>query len=128
MKTLSVVAIVASLGVFTFPVSANSFDVCLKDSTSPSCTSYLEGVVDGALMYRKDVPAKKVEANSYESRALKYRDGKRYQKANSKYCASQVPIKSDIVDALSEQVAMDNVSNSDELESVINSLMDCLKQ
>ena len=128
MKTLSVVAIVASLGVFTFPVSANSFDVCLKDSTSPSCTSYLEGVVDGALMYRKDVPAKKVEANSYESRALKYRAGKRYQKANSKYCASQVPIKSDIVDALSEQVAMDNVSNSDELESLINSLMDCRKQ
>ena len=128
MKTLSVVVLVTSLGIFASPVSANAFDVCLKDSASPSCTSYLEGVGDGALMYRKDVPAKKVEANSYESRALKYRAGKRYQKANSKYCASQVPVKSDIVDALSEQVAMDNVSNSDELESVINSLMDCRKQ
>ncbi|WP_434928559.1 hypothetical protein ACRWQM_13180 [Shewanella sp. HL-SH5] len=129
MKLLSVIAFTVTMGVFTTPAFANSFDVCLTDSESPSCNSYLEGVVDGALMYRKNVPAKKVNADGgYESRALKYRAGKRYQKANAKYCVSHIPDSSDIVDALTEQVSMGNVSNSDDLETVINSLMDCRSQ
>lgn len=129
MKLLSVIALTVSVGVFATPALSNSFDVCLSDSNSPSCNSYLEGVVDGALMYRKNVPAKKVNAEGgYESRALKYRAGKRYQKANAKYCVSHIPVQADIVDALVEQVSMGNVTNSDDLETVINSLMDCRSQ
>jgi hypothetical protein len=113
---------------FVIPVSAESFNVCLDSSDSsdsPTCQSYLEGVVDGALMYRDDLAKKRIDPNDYESRALKYRAGKRYQSANLNYCASHIPVKSEIVSALTEQVSLNNVNNSDELESVITSLMDC---
>ncbi|QDE30400.1 MULTISPECIES: hypothetical protein [Shewanella] len=110
---------------FVIPVSAESFNVCLESSDSPTCQSYLEGVVDGALMYRDDLAKKRIDPNDYESRALKYRAGKRYQTANLNYCSSHIPVKSEIVSALTEQVSLNNVKNSDELESVITSLMDC---
>ncbi|AZG74277.1 hypothetical protein [Shewanella livingstonensis] len=110
---------------FVIPASAESFNVCLKSSDSPTCQSYLEGVVDGALMYRDDLAKKRINPNDYESRALKYRAGKRYQSANLNYCSSHIPVKSEIVSALTEQVSLNNVNNSDELESVITSLMDC---
>ncbi|MCL1141417.1 hypothetical protein [Shewanella gaetbuli] len=127
MKSLPVAILMVAVSAVSTPVLANAFDVCLKDSSSKSCAVYLEGVVDGALMYRKDVSLKSIEADGYESRALKYRAGKRYQKANSKYCASNIPVKADIVAALTEQVAMGNVDTSAELETVINTLMDCRK-
>ncbi|WP_137222337.1 hypothetical protein [Shewanella sp. MEBiC00475] len=113
------------LSSFVIPVSAESFNVCLESSDSPTCQSYLEGVVDGALMYRDDLAKKRIDPNDYESRALKYRAGKRYQTANLNYCSSHIPVKSEIVSALTEQVSLNNVKNSDELESVITSLMDC---
>ena len=113
------------LSGFVIPASADSFDVCLQSSESPICQSYLGGVVDGALMFRDNQIKKRINPNDYESRALKYRAGKRYQKANINYCASHILVKSEVVSALTEQVALNNVSNSDELESVITSLMDC---
>ncbi|MDD8059445.1 MULTISPECIES: hypothetical protein [Shewanella] len=113
------------LSVFVIPASANSFDVCLTSSESATCQSYLEGVVDGAMMYRDNQAKKRIDPNNYESRALKYRAGKRYQIANINYCSSHILVKSEVVSALTEQVALKNVSNSDELESVITTILDC---
>ncbi|GGP40627.1 hypothetical protein [Shewanella saliphila] len=113
------------LSVIVIPASANSFDVCLKSAESATCQSYLEGVVDGALMYRDNQAKKRIDPNNYESRALKYRAGKRYQTANVNYCSSHILVKSEVVSALTEQVALKNVSNSDELESVITTILDC---
>ena len=107
------------------PASANSFDVCLTSSESATCQSYLEGVFDGAMMYRDNQAKKRINPNNYESRALKYRAGKRYQTANINYCANHILNKEEVVSALTEQVSLNNVSNSDELEIVITSLMDC---
>lgn len=113
------------LSVIVIPASANSFDVCLKSSDSATCQSYLEGVVDGAMMYRDSQAKKRIDPNNYESRALKYRAGKRYQTANVNYCSSHILVKSEVVSALTEQVALKNVSNIDELESVITTILDC---
>ncbi|MCT8985642.1 hypothetical protein [Shewanella phaeophyticola] len=113
------------LSVIVIPASANSFDVCLESAESATCQSYLEGVVDGALMYRDNQAKKRIDPNNYESRALKYRAGKRYQTANVNYCSSHILVKSEVVSALAEQVALKNVSNSDELESVITTILDC---
>lgn len=124
MNKLSMVALIAGVSVFALPTKAESFNICLTDANSQNCQAYLEGVVDGAMMYRSDA-AKSFSATDYESRALKYRAGKRYQKANTKYCSTHEPVKADIVAVLVEQVSMNNVVNSDELESVINSLLDC---
>ncbi|MGX9461947.1 hypothetical protein ACWXWU_12020 [Shewanella sp. A14] len=109
----------------TLPAAADSFNVCLKSSESSTCQSYLEGVVDGALMYRDNLAKKRINPNDYESRALKYRAGKRYQTANVNYCSSHIAVKSEMVSALTEQVSLNNVNNSNELELVITSLMDC---
>lgn len=121
-NTLTLGILVSSLAI---PVSAESFNVCLESSDSPTCQRYLEGVVDGALMFQDELAKKRIDPNDYESRALKYRAGKRYQTANVNYCSSHIIVKSEVVSALTEQVSLNNVSNSDELESVITSLMDC---
>jgi len=111
--------------MMSMPTLADSFNVCQQSPESLTCQSYLEGVVDGALMYRNDATANRIDPNNYASRALKFRAGKRYQQAYLNYCSSHVPVKSEIVSALAEQVSLNNVTNSDELESVINSLLDC---
>ncbi|QIR15246.1 hypothetical protein [Shewanella aestuarii] len=124
MNKLSMVALIAGVSVFALPAKSESFNVCLLDANSQTCQAYLEGIVDGAMMYRID-KANNFSGNDYESRALKYRAGKRYQKANSKYCSTHEPVKADIVAVLVEQVSINNVANSDDLELVINSLLDC---
>ncbi|MCL1068780.1 hypothetical protein L2735_18595 [Shewanella olleyana] len=124
MKAKLMLALV--IGVMSLPAKATSFDECLKDVSSNECTSYLDGVVDGALMYHTDAAGNRLEeADGYESRALKYRAGKRYQEANRSFCADRIPHKDEIVLAIQEQAAAKNVTNLDELSILIDSLLDC---
>lgn len=76
--------LVGIAALFTFSSSAMStqIDACNKDVTSQTCQSYLEGIVDGALMFKPEALGARLETNGYESRALKYRGGKRFQEAN----------------------------------------------
>ncbi|WP_076542537.1 hypothetical protein [Shewanella sp. UCD-KL21] len=108
------------------PAQATSFNVCQKDVESSECKSYLDGVVDGALMYHDEASASRLDADSgYESRALKYRAGKRYQEANRSFCAERVPDKADIVLAIQEQTANKNINDLNELSILIDSLLNC---
>ncbi|WP_153915353.1 hypothetical protein [Shewanella sp. TC10] len=125
MKT-KLLMLALAMGVTTVPVQATTFDQCLKDVESKECTSYLDGIVDGALMYHSDASGNRLEeADGYESRALMYRAGKRYQEANRSFCADRVPHKDEIVLAIQEQASAKNVTNLDELSILIDSLLDC---
>ncbi|MGL5407210.1 MAG: hypothetical protein ACRDAP_00480, partial [Shewanella sp.] len=85
---------------------ATQIDACNRDVTSSTCQSYLEGIVDGALMFKLDSVGARLEAsNDYESRALKYRGGKRYQEANRTYCASRIPDRDSLVSGLTEAIS-----------------------
>ncbi|WP_374758489.1 MULTISPECIES: hypothetical protein [Shewanella] len=108
------------------PALATSFNVCQSNVESSECKSYLDGIVDGALMYHTDASGNRLEeAEGYESRALKYRAGKRYQEANRSFCADRSPHKDEIVLAIQEQTVAKNVNNLDELSILIDSLLDC---
>lgn len=125
MKT-KLLMLALAMGVVSMPAQATSFNVCQKSVESSECKSYLDGVVDGALMYHTDASGSRLEADSgYESRALKYRAGKRYQEANRSYCADRKPHKDEIVLAIQEQTAAKNVNNLSELSILIDSLLDC---
>ncbi|ARD21549.1 MULTISPECIES: hypothetical protein [Shewanella] len=125
MKT-KLLMLALAMGAITAPAQATSFNVCQANVESSECKSYLDGVVDGALMYHTDASSSRLEADSgYESRALKYRAGKRYQEANRSYCADRKPHKDEIVLAIQEQTAAKNVNNLNELSILIDSLLDC---
>ncbi|NKF50940.1 hypothetical protein G3R49_10240 [Shewanella sp. WXL01] len=126
MKTINLTLISLALVAVSSQVCAQEVAQCKQDAKSALCQQYLKGVVDGALMFKADASAaQKINANDYESRALKYRAGKRHKIASQHYCESKKADKGEMVSALTEQVAMNNVNNVEDLEIVITSLMDC---
>ncbi|MGE6649987.1 hypothetical protein ACQKE0_11980 [Shewanella colwelliana] len=123
MKT-HIVASMLSLGMVA-GASATQLEACNTDINSVSCHYYLEGVVDGALMYKPNATGKRIESDGYESRALKYRSGKRFEEANRTYCESRIPDREVLVTGLAEAFSEGSISNIDELNAVMYSLMDC---
>lgn len=123
MKT-HIVAAMLSLGMVA-GASATQLEACNTDINSVSCHYYLEGVVDGALMYKPNATGKRIESDGYESRALKYRSGKRFEEANRTYCESRIPDRDVLVTGLAEAFSDGSISNIDELNAVMYSLMDC---
>lgn len=104
---------------------ASEMAACNDDVDSKICQHYLEGIVDGALMFQSDTLGARLETNGYESRALKYRGGKRFQEANRTYCASRIPDRDKLVDAVSEAVATGTVKDLEQLRTVVGNLLDC---
>ncbi|MCG9695934.1 hypothetical protein [Shewanella sp. Isolate11] len=117
-------ALVLSLGMIS-TASASQLDACSKNTESDICHSYLEGVVDGALMYKPNAVGKRLEGNGYESRALKYRSGSRFQQANRTYCEDRIPDRDALVSGLVEAYLAGSIKTPDELTEVVYSLMDC---
>lgn len=120
----SLFAVMLALGLVA-NASATQLAACNQDVKSSACQHYLEGVVDGALIYKPNAMGKRIESNDYMSRALKYRSGKRFQQANRAYCESRIPNRDDLVYGLEEAFSAGNISSADELTAVVMSLMDC---
>lgn len=106
-------------------VQAEELNACNKNIESETCLHYLGGVVDGALIYKPSAAGARIETDSYESRALKYRSGKRFQEANRTYCESRIPDRNVLITGLAEAMSAGNVKNVDQLGGVLLSLMDC---
>ncbi|MGL4712690.1 MAG: hypothetical protein ACRCWP_09070 [Shewanella sp.] len=106
-------------------VAASQITACNQDVNSKTCQSYLKGVVDGALMFKSDSLGVRLETNSYESRALKYRGGKRFQEANRTYCAERIPERHILVAGITEAVGLGNATNLEQLQGIVTHLLDC---
>jgi len=104
---------------------ATQIEVCNKDVTSLTCQSYLEGIVDGALMFKPESLGARLETNGYESRALKYRGGKRFQEANRTYCASRIPDRNSLVLGVTEAVSTGTAADLEQLQGIVVNLLDC---
>ncbi|WP_299794109.1 hypothetical protein [uncultured Shewanella sp.] len=109
----------------TTSAQAEQLNACNTDVKSDTCQHYLEGVVDGALMYKPNATGARLESDSYESRALKYRSGKRFQEANRTYCEGRIPDRELLVTGLAEAFTAGSVKNIEMLNNVMYSLMDC---
>ncbi|MCE9679053.1 hypothetical protein LZP69_07655 [Shewanella sp. AS1] len=115
--------------IFAFGLVANAqalpIEACNQDVDSDICHYYLEGVVDGALMYKPYAVDNRLESSGYASRALKYRSGKRFQQANRTYCESRIPNRDDLVKGVSEAFVAGDIKSTEALTDVVFSLMDC---
>lgn len=116
--------LVLALG-FSTAVSATQIKACNDDTTDPHCLNYLEGIVDGALMYKGAAVGERLESNDYESRALKYRGGKRFQEANRTFCQDRIPDRDELVEGLAEAFSVGKIENTEDLSTAMFSLMDC---
>lgn len=111
-----------------FPLVSNATIVpsCYKDAASTECQVYLGGVVDGALMYKpSSVGVRLEESGGYESRALKFRGGKRYQEANRTFCAQRIPDRSTLVSGLTEAISTGGITGLASLELAVRNMLDC---
>ncbi|MCL1073653.1 hypothetical protein [Shewanella dokdonensis] len=104
---------------------ASQIESCRAASENAMCQSYLEGVVDGALMYKPRAVGARLESNDYQSRALKYRGGKRFQEANRQYCLERLPDRGHLVNGLTEAFGSGEVTDSASLQEAVFSLLDC---
>ncbi|BAJ00898.1 hypothetical protein [Shewanella violacea] len=123
MRVIFLVSVL-SLG-FTGAVQAEQLQACNQDIESVACQHYLEGVVDGAMMYKPNAAGARIETDSFESRALKYRSGKRFQEANRTYCENRIPNRHMLVRGLAEAFSAGTIQNVESLKTVMQSLMDC---
>ncbi|WOT04346.1 hypothetical protein [Shewanella youngdeokensis] len=110
---------------FSSAVSASQFQGCIEETESPLCQSYLEGLVEGALMYKAAAVGARLESNDYQSRALKYRGGKRFEAANRTFCQNRTPKKEDLVGVLNEVFTAGKIQTKDDLTSLMFGLTDC---
>ncbi|MFT5788355.1 MAG: hypothetical protein ACI8SJ_000458 [Shewanella sp.] len=116
--------LVLALG-FSTTASASQIDACNEDINDVHCQNYLEGIVDGALMFKGAAVGERLESNGYESRALKYRGGKRFQEANRTFCESRIPDRDVLVSGLTEAFSVGKIDTTEDLSTVIFGLMDC---
>jgi len=123
MRTV-LITLALSLGLISI-ANASQLNACKLDVESESCQHYLEGIVDGALMYKSSATGKRIEVDSYESRALKHRGGKRFQEANRTYCERRIPDRDQLVAGLTEAFCAGNIQNIVMLNNVMYGLMDC---
>jgi len=67
----------------------------------------------------------RLESNDYESRALKYRGGKRFQEANRTFCQNRIPDRDELVAGLAEAFSVGKIENTEDLSTAMFGLMDC---
>ncbi|KFZ38325.1 hypothetical protein HR45_07515 [Shewanella mangrovi] len=116
----------SALMVGILPAAYGSqIEACKVNQTAAVCTSYLEGIVDGALMYKPRAVGARLDSDDYTSRALKYRGGKRYQEANRQYCLDRLPDRDNLVLALVEGFESSTIVSQETLEEAVFSLLDC---
>ncbi|MGI2257803.1 hypothetical protein [Shewanella sp. GXUN23E] len=121
---IRILAATCLLGLSTL-AQAEPLSACNQDSRSAECQAYLQGIVDGALIYKTSAMGARLETDGYESRALKYRGGKRYQEANRMFCANRLPNRDTLVSAVTEVVSSGEIKDVSTLEQAVRSLLDC---
>ena len=110
---------------FSGVANADIVPQCIEKPTTNECQLYLQGLVDGVLMYKASSVGVRLETGSFESRALKYRSGKRYQEANRTYCAQRLPNGETLVAGLTEALASGDIKNLATLDIAVHSMLDC---
>ncbi|MDB2386893.1 hypothetical protein N9W21_06075 [Shewanella sp.] len=123
MRTILIVFLL-SLGL-NEAVAATQITACNKDLNDRHCLDYLEGVVDGVLMYSSAAVGQRLQSNDYGSRALKYRGGKRFQEANRTFCEGRIPDRDTLVEGLTEAFIVGDIRNRTDLASAMFELTDC---
>lgn len=89
------------------------------------CRLYLQGLVDGALMYFNEPSIKPLSVHDFEARALKFRAGGRYKSLNKAYCTQHTIGSLELALAIEEQVSLKEITSLDEMKVFMSSVLSC---
>ncbi|MNC32202.1 hypothetical protein D3C75_805470 [compost metagenome] len=105
---------------------ANSLAECQQDATSASCSAYLNGVVDSALMLG-DKQAKAQFGETFAERALSSRAGERVKQSNKRYCGERMPDPARLKLTLQEQFGANKVDSISDMYDILAVELSCYR-
>lgn len=107
-------------------VWAGGFEECRQDAASASCSAYLNGVVDSALLLG-DKQAKARFGETFAERALSSRAGEMVKRSNKRYCAQRMPDRTRLKANLMEQFAANKVDSVSDMYDILAVELSCYR-
>jgi hypothetical protein len=105
---------------------AGSLEDCQQNAASASCSAYLNGVVDSALMLG-DKQAKAQFGETFSERALSSRAGEMLKHSNKRYCGDRTPDKSRLKSSLMEQFTANKVDSISDMYDILAAELSCYR-
>ncbi|WP_434664252.1 hypothetical protein [Aeromonas sp. NJAU223] len=105
---------------------ASSLADCQQDAASASCSAYLNGVVDSALMLG-DKQAKAQFGETFSERALSSRAGERVKKSNKRYCGERMPSPAALKLSLQRQFGANKVDSVSDMYDILAVELSCYR-
>lgn len=105
---------------------AGSLEDCQQNAASASCSAYLNGVVDSALMLG-DKQAKAQFGETFSERALSSRAGEMLKHSNKRYCGDRIPDKSRLKSSLMEQFTANKVDSISDMYDILAAELSCYR-
>ena len=93
---------------------------------SASCSAYLNGVVDSALMLG-DKQAKARFGETFTERALSSRAGERVKQSNKRYCGERMPDPARLKLTLQEQFGANKVDSVSDMYDILAVELSCYR-
>ena len=121
MRRLVWLVMLASPGLW-----AASLEDCQQDPASSSCSAYLNGVVDSAIMLG-DKQAKAQFGETFAERALSSRAGERVKQSNKRYCGERMPDKARLKATLMEQFGANKVDSVSDMYDILAVELSCYR-
>ncbi len=105
---------------------AGGFEECRQEAGSASCSAYLNGVVDSALLLG-DKQAKARFGETFSERALSSRAGEMVKRSNKRYCADRMPDKARLKASLMEQFGANKVDSVSDMYDILAVELSCYR-
>ena len=105
---------------------ANGLVDCQRDATSASCSAYLNGVVDSALMLG-DSQVKARFGETFAERALSSRAGERVKLSNKRYCTERMPDAGRLKAHLQAQFDANKVDSISDMYDILAAELSCYR-
>ncbi|WP_321149502.1 Rossmann-fold NAD(P)-binding domain-containing protein [Aeromonas jandaei] len=97
---------------------AGGFEDCRQDAASASCSAYLNGVVDSAVLLG-DKQAKARFGETFSERALSSRAGEMVKRSNKRYCGERQPDKARLKADLMAQFGANKVDSVSDMYDIL---------
>ncbi|WP_339015941.1 hypothetical protein [Aeromonas popoffii] len=105
---------------------AASLEDCQQAPASSSCSAYLNGVVDSAVMLG-DKQAKAQFGETFAERALSSRAGERVKQSNKRYCGERMPDKERLKASLQTQFTANKVDSISDMYDILAAELSCYR-
>ncbi|WP_201796745.1 hypothetical protein [Aeromonas cavernicola] len=105
---------------------AYGFQACQQETTSVSCSAYLSGVVDTALLLSNQ-QAKARFGESFAERALSSRAGEMVKRTHSRYCSEQLPSRDSLKTTIYQRFIANEVDSIHDIYDILAAELSCYR-